>query len=456
MATRSNSARKTLSSTNLAALGVERLAALLIEATVGDANLKRKLKLELAAEVGPGDLALEIDKRIAALVASRTRVSWRKRPELVADLEAHRRAIVERLASHDAVAALDRLVAWFDLYPGLGSRVKDPKGELTDLFLSASQDLAVLASAVGPDRAVPVLAEAVETRLSQWASWVGRAASTMSPALAARLLDALVTGRPVPTGRRALVVRKLADRADDPRAWANTYTKAERSAPEIGGQVAQRMAAAGFVAEARAALELGRPQPPVRSSRRGVTLALPEPSPVWDSAEIAVLEAEGRTDEAQQARWAVFERTLDDSALRAFVSGLADFDDVEAIDRAHQLAAQWGDATRGLGFLMAWPALREAATLIRARADEVRVLGDEVLLWISRLEGRYPAAALTLVRLRARSLAQLGPGRAEEVRTLSVEAADLALRPDALEGLESHAEFIDRLDSLASVPPRRH
>ncbi len=76
-------------------------------------------------------------------------------------------------------------------------------------------------------------------------------------------------------------------------------------------------------------------------------------------------------------------------------------------------------------------------------------------LWASRLEGRYPAAALALIRARARSLAPLGPTRADEVRALSIEAADLAIRVGPVDGLESHAAFIDSLDALASPASRR-
>ena len=72
-----------LNAANLTRLGAPRLAELLAEASVGDANLKRRLRLESAAEAGPDRLAAEIDKRIAALAAARVRVSWRKRGELI-------------------------------------------------------------------------------------------------------------------------------------------------------------------------------------------------------------------------------------------------------------------------------------------------------------------------------------------------------------------------------------
>lgn len=448
MAKRPSPARKTLSQANLALLGADRLSVLLLEATVGDMNLKRKLKLELAAEVGPVDLALEIDKRLAALAASRTRVSWRKRPELLADLDVHRRAIVDRLAAMDSKAALACLIAWFDLKPGLDGRVKDPRGEVSLLFLEAADDLALIASAVGPDHAAPLLAEAIETRLSEWAVWIGRAAPGLSPPLARRLLDLLTTGRARPGGRRALVVRKLADSAGDALAWASTWPDEDQTRPDVGAEIARRLALAGLAGPARAALDASRPRagPARRGDRKD---ASPVPSPVWDAAEIAVLEAEGRGGDAQAARWAVFFRTLDPVPLRDFLSRLADFDDVEALDRAHALAAGQDDAMRGLAFLMDWPALREAAAMILARADEFAATGDQVPLWVSRLEARYPAAALVLVRARARSLAPLGPIRAEEVRALSAEAADLAIAAGADHGLESHAAFIDSLEALA-------
>ena len=186
MVRRPASGKKVLSQANLASLGADRLAELLME-TAGPA-LKRRLRMELAAEVGAADLAFELDKRLTALEVSRTRVSWRKRPELLTELKTLHGMIVERLVGLDPGLALDRLVAWFDLYPGLTRRVQDPKGELALIFDSASSDLAALASKLGPELAGPVLGGALATRLSEWAVWIGRGAGALSPELAQRLL----------------------------------------------------------------------------------------------------------------------------------------------------------------------------------------------------------------------------------------------------------------------------
>lgn len=454
MAKRVSTAKKTVTGANLVALGPDRLAALLLEAAAADPNLKRRLRMELAAEISAADLAFEIDKRLTTLATSRSRVSWRKRPALFNDLTAVRRVIVERLAPLDLSLALDRLVAWFDLYPSLAARVSDAKGELPVLFDGATSDLAAVASEAGPDLAAPVLGEALATRLNPWASWVGRGSQHLSPELARRLLTDLTRGRPKPVGRLALVVRKLAERSGDLDAWIQSIPDDDHRNPDVAAEIARRLAEARRPAEARAALEASRPgiEAPTRWGRsKGAPPAVPES---WLSAEIAVLEAEGRTDEADAARWGVFERTLSAETLRTLVAKLADFEDVVALDRAFDLAARHPDAMKGLGFLMNWPALREAADLVVARRAELRGGHDEAPLWASRLAGRFPLAALLLTRARATALVSLGSGITEEVHGLIGEAEALASGLDDVPGGD-HAAFIGELQTLASPRRRR-
>ncbi|WGM29845.1 DUF6880 family protein [Brevundimonas sp. NIBR11] len=428
MAKRPATAKKTLSAANLKALGADRLADLLMEMAGEDAGWKRRLRMELAAEVGAADLALEIDKRLNTLATSRAKVSWRKRPELISDLWTVRRIIVDRLAVMDARLGLDRLVAWFDLYPGLSARVKDPKGELATMFDAASADLAAVGALAGVEVAAPVFVEALSTRLSEWASWVGRGAAGMEPELARAVLMGITDGKPRPTGRLALVVRKLADRSGDLDAWVASLPDEDRTKPEIGAEVARRLAEAGRAAEARAALEASRPV--VReTSRWGRREPEPPPPPPesWLAAEVAVLEAEGDQKGASDARWMLFERTLAEAPLRAEIAKLPDFEDVVALDRAFAHAAAYPDATAGLRFLMNWPALREAGEMVVARAGEIRGSADEVPLWASRLEGRNPQAALALIRSRAVALTRLALGSGgDEVQQLVQQAQALS------------------------------
>ena len=452
MAKRPATAKKTLSAANLKALGDDRLAELLMEMAGEDAGWKRRLRMELAAEVGAADLALELDKRLNTLATSRAKVSWRKRPELISDLWTVRRIIVDRLAVMDARLGLDRLVAWFDLYPGLSARVKDPKGELSTMFDTASADLAAVGSLAGVEVAAPLFVEALNSRLSEWASWIGRGAVAMDQALARAVLKGITDGKPKPTGRLALVVRKLADRSGDLDAWVASLPDEDRTKPEIGAEVARRLAETGRAVEARAALEASRPvaKEVARWGRRE-----PEPPPpppeAWLTAEVAVLEAEGDAKGASDARWMLFERTLAEAPLRAEIARLPDFEDVIALDRAFAHAAAYPDATAGLRFLMNWPALREAGEMVVARAAELRGSADEVPLWASRLEGRNPRAALTLIRSRAVALTRLALGTGgEEVQHLVQQAQALA---DQI-GDEGQDAFLLALEEAAR-PVRR-
>ena len=68
------------------------------------------------------------------------------------------------------------------------------------------------------------------------------------------MLSGLTHG-PRPTGRLALVVRKLADRAGDLDAWVWSITDVDARKPEIGATIAHRLALAGRAEDARAALE---------------------------------------------------------------------------------------------------------------------------------------------------------------------------------------------------------
>ena len=383
-----------LSAASLVHLGAPRLADLLIEAGAGNANLKRRLRLELAAEAGPAALEPEIEKRLAALAAARTRVSWRKRGELLEDLQAHRRMIVDRLAPEAPAEALAVLVRWFDLYPGLAARVKDTKGELALAFETAAPDLFTLAETAG-DAAARELTDALRRRPQDYGRWIAAAGDAVGPDLARSFLAALdAATRKTPAGRN--LVRRLADKAQDLDLWLSLVTPEQAGSPDMAADVARRLLAAGRVAEARAALEaalapssLNRRWTFGRNPKDGP----PRLTPAWEAACIDLLDAEGRRDEAQALRWELFERDLSAPALRDYLARLPDFDDVEALDRAFAHAALHPDFEAAMRLLMDWPAHREAASLVLSRPREARSLGATAADWASRLAQRFPDAA---------------------------------------------------------------
>lgn len=393
-------AAKRLNAANLAALGAGRIADLLMEASESDAILKRRLRLVMAAEAGAEVLALELDKRLTAIATSRARVSWRKRPDLLRDLDILRRGIVEDLAPADPSAGLERMIGWMDLFRGLSTRVKDQKGEVAAAFETAAPDLWRIAAraAKEDDRAAEHLAGAISRQPLEYARWIAAADEALTPELARGLIEHLDADADA-RGMRT-VMRRLADRAGDLDLWLSLVSRDERGAPDFAAAVAQRLVAAGRIVEAREALEAALT--PAASNRlwtfgRSPKEGPPRLTPAWEAASIAVLDAEGRRDEAQSLRWELFQQELSPTILKDYLARLPDFDDVEALDRALAHAAAQADFEKGLGFLMDWPAHREAAAMVEQRRREVHKSLPQRTDWAARLAQRFPAAAELLI-----------------------------------------------------------
>ena len=158
--------KKTLNLDNLAALGPERLAAILIEVAAGNAEIKRRLRLELAAQAGGGDaLAAEVGKRLTALRNARSFVDWQKRREFLKDLDQQRVMIVDRIAQTRPDLALDLMWRFMDLAEPVFNRVDDSNGSVGDVFHTACDNLATIAVMARPDPAS--LADRVFTALSK-------------------------------------------------------------------------------------------------------------------------------------------------------------------------------------------------------------------------------------------------------------------------------------------------
>src|ERR1700743_1878396 len=109
---------------NLIGLGAEALAEILVGVADTRADLKRRLRMELAAEQGPAALTAEIDKRLNAFETSRGKVTWRQRPAFIRGLEALRALMADRRAPMDAPAAIERLWRFMDTAPQIGSRYR--------------------------------------------------------------------------------------------------------------------------------------------------------------------------------------------------------------------------------------------------------------------------------------------------------------------------------------------
>jgi hypothetical protein len=405
--------KQTVTLDNLAALGAERLAAILVELADGDAEVRRRLRLELAAEAGGDSIAAAIGKRIIALRSARSFVDWQKRRDFVRDLNLQRAMIVDRVAPTRPELALDLMWRFLDLAGPVLNRVDDSTGAVGDVFRLACDDLGAIAARAKPD---PVgLADRVFTALlaNEYGIYDG-VAPAMLPALGqagtahlrsrlARVLaDQKASGRDwrADAARRAL--QDIADGEGDVDAFIALVPTDERSRPHMGAEIGRRLLAAGRAAEALAALVTARPKP-----GRSIKVMDPETLLItdhgtggaWEEAYIEALDATGHQAEAQKLRWAAFAERLSSARLRAFLKRLPDFEDVEAEERAMRHALGFHSFPAALHFFVDWPDQARAAQLVLARAAEI----DGNLYFLldpaaQLIEGKHPLAATLLRR----------------------------------------------------------
>jgi hypothetical protein len=407
--------KKTVTMGNLQALGVEHLAGILIGLAQESVDIKRRLRLELAASEGGDIIAGEVGKRLAALRTARSFVDWQKRPALVKDLDLQRSLIVERISASRPDLALDLMWRFLDLAEPVLNRVDDSNGSVGDVFRGACKDLGTLALASCPDP--EAFAKRVFTALQANDYGVyDHLVEVAFPALGdegvrrlkARLADALAK-RPAKDRerdwqadafRRAL--QDIADGEGDIDEYIALVPAADRRRPHIAAAIARRLLAGGRLAEALTVLEAAKPQRPATHRRVAEEWEMLGHGGIdgdWETVYIETLEALGEREQAQAHRWAAFEERLSVDRLRAYLKALPDFEDVLAEDKAMVYALKFPWFLTALAFFHEWRDLSHAAELILARHGEIDgnayYLLDSVAQW---LEGKHPLAATLLRR----------------------------------------------------------
>ena len=427
--------KRTLNATNLEALGAPALAELLMEVSGGNAVIQRRLRLALAAAAGADGAAQEVRKRLAAIARSTTFVDSRKRKALLADLEAQLQAITGAIAAADPAQAFQLLVRFLELADGVLERSSDSTGALVGVFERALADLAPLAAAAGlaPDALAEQVAELIDANgYGQFDALI----PAVAPALGEQGLAWLqrwFEQRGGPDASDGL--RQIAEARGDVDAYLAQFDAEQLRRPGVAAAVAWQLLKADRAGQALDVLD-------------GAAAQLSHwLAPEWGDARIAVLEQLGRLEEAQQQRWELFCRGLSIPHLRAHLQRLHDFADVEAEERALQIAEAHPQPLLALEFLVRWPALARAARHVIRHGQAWD--GEAFAVYApaaERLSGSYPLAATIL--LRAMVVFALSSGRSKRYRYAAAHLQTcerLAAEIDDWQGLESHDSFSGRL-----------
>jgi hypothetical protein len=460
--------KKTLNAKNLEALGAERLSALLIEISTGNAAAKRRLRLELAGAQSPAEVGREVRKRLTTIARSRSFVDWQKRKALVEDLDMQRRAIVENVAKHDPGDALDLMWRFMALASSVFERCDDGSGTVGDVFRSACGDLGGIAEAASADPITLADRAFQALNANDYGQFDGLI-ETLTPALGKRGLEHLKkrlvalskepVAKPAPEDRQVIgwgpggriyadeiaetarvntvrwALREIADAQGDVDAFIGQYDAETRKVPGIAAEIAGRLLAAGRADEAWRTIEAAEHR------RHGW------PDFDWEDTRIEVLEALGHSEDAQSARWACFERSLSADHLRAYLKRLADFDDVEAEERALDFARAYPSVLQALWFLVSWPALDRAADLVIRRAGDLDGDHYEILAPAAEaLAAKHPLAATLLMRAMIDfSLAQARSSRYRHAARHFMDCESLAPSIGDFGAFDTHDTYAAKL-----------
>ena len=412
---------KTLNAKNLAALGAERLAELLLEFATGDASAKRRLRLELASRSGGSDVALEIRKRLVSIARSRSYVDWRKIRPLAQDLEMQRAAIMDHVAPTKPAEAFDLLWLLLEMAPSIYERCDDSNGAIGSVigvalaYLGAVAEQAALVPSTLADRVFQGVCAndygQFDNLIALMAKPLGRDGLEIIKAKFAGLA-AKPPSRPIHGERRVIAygsagpmfeddlealnhartiqsaLTEIADALGDVDGYAACFSREECTNPAIAARIAERLLVANRADDAMAALTVAEDQ-----FRKGGHW------PDWQRVWIDTLEAVGRSDDAQVERWAIFERSLNARYLRAYIKRLPDFDDEDAEIQALDYVAAHPNFNQALAFLIDWPAHDRAAKLVLTRQGELDGNHYELLAPAAEaLEQRHPFAATLMLR----------------------------------------------------------
>jgi hypothetical protein len=455
-----------ISEESLTALGLPRLAQMIVDEAAANAAFRKTVNAALASLKGPAAVAALVDRRLSALARARGVVDWEKARAFTADLRATLKTVTDELARIDAAMAAERLLAFIATSRSVFERADDSNGSLQRVYEDAIAGLDAVARAM-PEKARRNLPEQVMEAMARdeqgYLDHVVAAVAHHVPrdALAAwdARLAAGITALPAPKNDRDWQAQSARSRLD------NCRKQIAIALGDIDGLIAIESAKAAHTQDAFGIAEMllvaGRAEEALVWARKRAVVSpgYMRRSDVADDTgirsfnderairlEARVLDELGRRDEARALRWTVFTNTFSAEVLREYMKSLGDFEEFDAMDKAFAMVLGSKDVYRALEFLMEWPDMKRAAAHVlahRAKWDGRHY--DLLAPAAADLEHESPAAAAVLCRAllddiltRARSAAY-GHG-ARYLKRLDAMADAIAA-----DGLETQAAYRDGL-----------
>jgi len=461
-------AKKTLNLPNLEKLGAEKLAALVMDLVQGSAALQRRARMELSAAQGPSEVAADLRKRFASLRRSTSFVDWRKQKALVKDLRGLLSMIETTIAPADPNQAFELLWSFLLLAPSIHERTDDSNGSVGEVLRDAVDMIAQLSPRIKIDAKtlaerildavadagygefdgiIPATSDALGDKGLEHLKKITKVWQATAPSeqeledyrgygLSSSPEDAVLRNKQL-TG--SVMLADIADAQGDVDAYMARYSAEQLTYGTIAPDVARRLLEADRVDEAHDILMAAR------AAEEGKSFRMFRDD--LDRVYEACLERQGKADELKAHLWHSYEQTLSDRSLRAFLKLLPDFDDIEAEEKALDLAVSHPHLGAALNFLIGWPAQERAARVVLSRADALDGNAYGALsVAADTLEAKHPLAATILRRAMIKDT--LDGAKSKRYRHAARHLAECASCDAAIENYRAfpaHEAFIETL-----------
>jgi Family of unknown function (DUF6880) len=460
--------KKTLNNANLEKLGAQKLAALVMDLVQGSAALQRRARMELSAAQGHKEVAADVRKRFASLRRSTSFVDWRKQKALVKDLRGLLSLVKTTVAPADPNQAFELLWAFLQLAPSIHKRTDDSNGSIGDVLRDAVDLVAQLSpqieingktlaerilDAVADagygefDNIIPATADALGEEGLEHLKAITKEWQAAAPSeheleeyrgygLSSSPEEVVLRNKELTA---SVILADIADEQGDVDAYVARYSAEQLTYGTIAPDVASRLLDAGRVDEAYNII-MG-----ARAAEEGKSFRVFRYD--LDKVYEACLERQGKTDELKAHLWDSFQQTLSDRGLRAYLKLLPDFDDIEAEEKALDLAVDHPHLGAAINFLIRWPAHERAARVVVTRADALDGNSyDTLSAAADTLETEHPLAATILRRAMIKNT--LDGAKSKRYRHAARHLAECASCDALIEeylDFPAHAAFVEAL-----------
>ena len=436
---------------SLETMGAPALASLLVDHAKVDPVLRRKLQLLLASKAGPDKLVAELAKRIRTIGRSKSFIAWERTKDIVQELDHLRETIAGQLASQDRMAAVERMWDFIGIADDVLERTGDNYGTVEEVFGQAMVDLGRLCADDPGSNPTELARRVLSIVEGDGFGSSGAMIRHLSEALGSRGRAEIRAAT-----RKALTAIPKSEAADRWQVEERRRHLAHRLAllADIEGNVDDYIAAmreGGMEAPygpdiAERLLRAGRPGEAIdwlKGSRR----PFDDEDTTHVELMVEALEALGKKNDAQDARWRYFEKTLNVESLRAYLKRLPDFEDFKAERKAFEIAANHRSVETALTFFVVWPNLQRADEIVRDREKEIDGSAYYRLRPVAEaLEEKYPAGATRLYRRMVESVLHRGSSKQYPYAAADLQSSiRLAPRVGDEASLEKHATFMARL-----------